>query len=127
MAGSEVKSIRAGKATLVDAFADVSNNEAWLHGMDVSGYGFAHGRNHEARRRRKLLLHRREIDRLVGKLRQKGYTLVPLSVYDKDGKIKIELGLGHGKQDWDRRQDVKKREAQREISRAMSNSLKKRY
>jgi SsrA-binding protein len=121
LAGSEVKSIRDGKVTLIDAFADVSNGEAWLHQMDVGVYSFAHARNHEPRRRRKLLLHRREIDRLSGKIREKGFTLVPLSLYEKEGRVKVELALVHGKQQYDRRQDVKKREAQREIDRAMSS------
>src|SRR3954471_4907978 len=121
LAGSEVKSIRDGKVTLVDAFADISNGEAWLHQMDVGVYAFAHARNHEPRRRRKLLLHRREIDRLAGKIREKGFTLVPLSLYEKDGRVKVELALVHGKQQYDRRQDVKKREAQREIDRGMSS------
>src|SRR3954463_4174171 len=121
LAGSEVKSIRDGKVTLVDAFGQVENGEAWLHQMDVGGYAFAHARNHEPRRRRKLLLHRREIDRLVGKIREKGYTLVPLSLYEKDGRVKVELALVHGKQQHDRREDVRKREAQREIDRAMAS------
>ncbi len=121
LAGSEVKSIRDGKVTLVDAFADVSNGEAWLHQMDVGVYAFAHARNHEPRRRRKLLLHRREIDRLIGKIREKGYTMVPLSLYEKDGRVKVELALVTGKQQYDRRQDVKKREAQREMDRAMAS------
>jgi len=120
LAGSEVKSIRDGKVTLVDAFAEISNGEAWLLQMDVGSYGFAHARNHEPRRRRKLLLHRREIDRLTGKVREKGYTLVPLSLYEKDGRVKVSLALAHGKQEFDRRQDTRKREAQREIDRAMS-------
>jgi SsrA-binding protein len=121
LAGSEVKSIRDGKVTLVDAFADISNGEAWLHQMDVGVYVFAHARNHEPRRKRKLLLHRREIDRLVGKIREKGFTLVPLSLYEKQGRVKVELALVHGKQQHDRRDDVRKREAQREIDRAMSS------
>jgi SsrA-binding protein len=121
LAGSEVKSIRDGKVTLVDAFADISNGEAWLHQMDVGVYAFAHARNHEPRRRRKLLLHRREIDRLVGKIREKGYTIVPLSLYEKQGRVKVELALVHGKQQHDRRDDVRKREAQREIDRAMAS------
>jgi SsrA-binding protein len=121
LAGSEVKSIRDGKVTLIDAFADVSNGEAWLHQMDVGVYPFAHGRNHEPRRRRKLLLHRREIDRLIGKIREKGYTMVPLSLYEKDGRVKVELALVTGKQQYDRRQDVKKREAQREMDRGMAS------
>lgn len=121
LAGSEVKSIRDGKVTLVDAFAQIENGEAWLHQMDVGVYAFAHARNHEPRRRRKLLLHRKEIDRLVGKIREKSYTLVPLSLYEKKGHVKVELALVHGKQQHDRRDDVRKREAQREIDRAMSS------
>jgi len=121
LAGSEVKSIRDGKVTLVDAFGDISNGEAWLHQMDVGVYAFAHARNHEPRRKRKLLLHRREIDRLIGKIREKGFTLVPLSLYEKQGRVKVELALVHGKQQHDRREDVRKREAQREIDRAMAS------
>ena len=121
LAGSEVKSIRAGKVTLVDAFADIDRGEAWLHQMDIGVYGFSHGRNHEPRRKRKLLLHRREIDRLVGKIREKSYTLVPLSLYEKKGRVKAEIALVHGKQSWDKREDSKKRESQREIDRAMAS------
>jgi SsrA-binding protein len=121
LAGSEVKSIRAGKVTLVDAFADVDRGEAWLHQMDIGVYTFAHGRNHDPRRKRKLLLHRSEIDRLVSKVREKGYTLVPLSLYEKKGMVKAELALVHGKQSWDKREDSKKRESQREIDRAMAS------
>jgi SsrA-binding protein len=121
LAGSEVKSIRDGKVTLIDAFADISNGEAWLHQMDVGVYPFAHGRNHEPRRKRKLLLHRNEIERLIGKVREKGYTMVPLQLYEKHGRVKVELALAHGKQEYDRRQDVRKREAQREIDRAMAS------
>jgi SsrA-binding protein len=121
LVGSEVKSLRDGKVNLTDAFADFSKGEAWLHQMDVSTYNWAHNRNHEARRRRKLLMHRRELDRLDGKLRQKGFTLVPLSIYEKGGRMKVELALVSGKQDWDRREDMKKRDATREIDRAMSS------
>jgi SsrA-binding protein len=121
LAGSEVKSIRAGKVTLVDAFADIDKGEAWLHQMEVGVYTFSHARNHEPRRKRKLLLHRREIDRLVGKIREKSYTLVPLSLYEKKGRVKAELALVHGKQSWDKREDAKKRESQREIDRAMAS------
>ena len=120
LAGSEVKSIRDGKVTLVDAFADIDKGEAWLHQMDVGVYAFAHQRNHDPRRRRKLLLNRREIDRLAGKIKEKGFTLVPLSLYEKQGRVKAELALVHGKQQWDKREDTKKRESQREIDRAMS-------
>ena len=120
LAGSEVKSIRDGKVTLVDAFAEIDKGEAWLHQMDVGVYAFAHQRNHDPRRRRKLLLHRKEIDRLAGKVREKGFTLVPLSLYEKQGRVKAELALVHGKQQWDKREDTKKRESQREMDRAMS-------
>ena len=121
LAGSEVKSIRDGKVTLVDAFADMDKGEAWLHQMDVGVYAFAHGRNHDPRRKRKLLLHRREFDRLAGTIREKGYTLVPLSLYEKKGRVKAELALVHGKQHWDKREDAKKRESIREIDRAMAS------
>jgi SsrA-binding protein len=120
LVGSEVKSIRDGTVTLIDAYASVEGGEAWLHQLEIGVYAFAHARNHEPRRRRKLLLHRREIDRLVAKVREKGYTLIPLSLYEKRGRVKVELALVHGKQEYDRREDVKKREAQREMDRAMS-------
>jgi SsrA-binding protein len=120
LAGSEVKSIRDGKVTLIDAFAELNQGEAWLHQMDIGVYPHAHARNHEPRRKRKLLLHRGEIDRLAGKVREKGYTLVPLSLYEKRGRVKVELGLAKGKQQHDRREDTRKREAQREIDRGMS-------
>ena len=120
LTGTEIKSIRAGKATLLDAFAQIDRGEVYLHQMDVGLYAFAHGRNHEPRRRRKLLLNRREIDRLVGKIREKGYTMVPLQLYEKRGMVKVELALVKGKQEHDRRQDVRKREDQRDIDRGMS-------
>ena len=99
--------IRAGKVTLVDAFAAIDRGEAWLHQMDIGVYTFAHQRNHDPRRKRKLLLHRREIERLSGKIREKGSTLVPLSLYEKKGRVKAELALVHGKQSWDKREDAK--------------------
>jgi SsrA-binding protein len=121
LVGSEVKSIRDGKVTLVDAFAEVDRGEAWLHQMEIGIYVQAHMRNHDPRRKRKLLLHRREIDRLAGKIREKGSTIVPLSLYEKKGRVKAELALVRGKQSWDKREDSKKRESQREIDRAMSS------
>jgi SsrA-binding protein len=121
LVGSEVKSIRDGKVTLVDAYAEVDRGEAWLHQMEIGVYSFAHVRNHDPRRKRKLLLHRREIDRLAGKIREKGSTLVPLSLYEKKGRVKAELALVHGKQSWDKREDSKKRESQREIDRGMAS------
>ena len=121
LVGSEVKSIRDGKVALVDAYAVIDKNEAWLCELEIGVYVFAHARNHDPRRRRKLLLHRTEIDRLADKVRGKGLTLVPLSLYEKDGRVKVELALVHGKQEFDRRDDVKKREAQREIDRGMAS------
>lgn len=122
LAGSEVKSIRDGKASLIDAYADVdTKGEAWLYQMDVGAYAWAHARNHEPRRKRKLLLHRREIDRLTGQISSKGMTIVPLSLYEKGGHIKIELALVRGKEAHDRRQDIKTRESRREIDRAMKS------
>ena len=119
LVGSEVKSIRDGRIVLTDAYATVENGEAWLHQLDIGVYAFAHARNHDPRRKRKLLLHKREIERLAMKVRDKGYTLIPLSLYEKEGRVKVELALVHGKQEWDRREDVKKREAQRDIDRGM--------
>jgi len=120
LVGSEVKSIRDGRVVLVDAYALIENGEAWLCELEIGVYVYAHARNHDPRRRRKLLLHRSEIDRLADKVRAKGLTLVPLSLYEKGGRVKVELALVHGKQEFDRRDDVKKREAQREIDRGMS-------
>ena len=114
-----MKSIRDGRIVLTDAYATVEGGEAWLHQLDIGVYAFAHARNHDPRRKRKLLLHKREIERLAMKVRDKGYTLIPLSLYEKQGRVKVELALVHGKQEWDRREDVKKREAQRDIDRGM--------
>ena len=121
LAGSEVKSIRDGKVTLLDAFAEIRTTARpgctrWTSASTPSPTPATTS----PRRKRKLLLHRAEIDRLIGKVREKGYTMVPLSLYEKDGRVKVELGLAHGKQQHDRRQDTRKREAQREIDRAMS-------
>jgi SsrA-binding protein len=121
LVGSEVKSIRDGKVAMVDAYGVIERNEAWLCELDIGVYAFAHARNHDPRRRRKLLLHRGEIDRLAGKVREKGLTLVPLSLYEKRGRVKVELALVHGKQEYDRREDVRKREDQRDIDRAMKS------
>ncbi len=120
LTGTEVKSLRDGKASLQEAYARVDRDEIWLVGMHVPEYSHGNRQNHEPTRTRKLLLHRKEIERLRGLLEQKGLTLVPLRLYWKDGRAKVELGLGRGKKDYDRRQDVAKREAQREIERAMS-------
>jgi SsrA-binding protein len=117
LTGTEVKSLRAGRASLVDAFGQVSGGEIFLHSMHIPEYAQGTWTNHEPRRTRKLLLNRAEIDRLVGKVRESGLTLVPLSVYFADGWAKVELGLARGKRSYDKRQDLAKRDADREIAR----------
>jgi SsrA-binding protein len=124
LTGTEVKSLRAGRVSLVDAFAQESGGELWLHGMHIAEYAMGTWTNHPPRRVRKLLLHRGEIDRLVGKLHETGLTLVPLSVYFADGWAKVELGLARGKKAYDKRQDLAKRDADREITRAMGRRVK---
>jgi SsrA-binding protein len=119
LTGTEVKSLRAGRASLVDAFGHVSNGEIFLHGMHIPEYAQGTWTNHEPRRVRKLLLNRLEISRLVGKLQETGLTLVPLSVYFSDGWAKVELGLAKGKKSYDKRQDLAKRDADREIQKAV--------
>ena len=117
LTGTEVKSLRAGRASLVDAFGQISGGEVFLHSMHIPEYAQGTWTNHEPRRTRKLLLKRHEIDRLVGKVRESGLTLVPLSVYFADGWAKVELGLARGKRAYDKRQDLAKRDADREIAR----------
>jgi len=118
LTGTEVKSLRAGHASLVDAFAQERGGELYLHGMHIPEYTQGTWTNHEPRRTRKLLLNRLEIDRLIGKLKETGLTIVPLSVYFSDGWAKVELGLAKGKKSYDKRQDLAKRDADREIQRA---------
>jgi SsrA-binding protein len=119
LTGTEVKSLRAGRASLVDAFAQERNGELYLHGMHIPEYTQGTWTNHEPRRTRKLLLNRLEIDRLLGKVRESGLTLVPLQLYFSDGWAKVELGLARGKRSYDKRQDLAKRDAQREIAKAV--------
>jgi SsrA-binding protein len=119
LTGTEVKSLRAGRASLVDAFGQVKDGEFYLYGMHIPEYGHGTWTNHEPRRARKLLLRREEIDRLIGKVQESGLTLVPLSIYFSDGWAKVEIGLARGKRSYDKRQDLAKRDAGREISRAL--------
>jgi SsrA-binding protein len=114
-----VKSLRAGRATLSDGFGQITDGEAWLHGVHIPQYTQGTWTNHEPRRTRKLLLHRREIDKLASSVQERGLTLVPLSLYFSDGKVKIELGLARGKRSYDKRQDLAKRDAAREVERAL--------
>jgi SsrA-binding protein len=117
--GTEVKSLRAGRASLVDAFGQEKEGELFLHGLHIPEYDRGTWTNHEPRRTRKLLLHRDELNRLLGKVREGGLTLVPLSMYFSDGWAKVELALARGKKSYDKRQDLAKRDADREITRAM--------
>ena len=116
--GSEVKSIRAGQMELKDSYGDIRRGEAYLVNAHIAPYDYAHEGGHEPDRMRKLLLHRREIDRLSGVLAEKGLTLVPLRVYFKDGKAKVELALAKGKRTVDKRRSLRDREHQREMERA---------
>ena len=117
--GTEVKSLRQGKANLGDAFAMVRDGETYLHNLHISPYDFGHRDNHDPDRMRKLLLHKKEIVRLFAKIREQGYTLIPLRLYFKDGKVKVELGLAKGKKLHDKREDLKKKEQKREVAQAM--------
>lgn len=116
--GPEVKSIRGGKVNLGDAYAQVENGELWLVQMHISPYEQANRENTDPLRRRKLLLHRRQIFRLRQTIEEKGLTLIPLSLYFKGGHLKVELGIAKGKRQHDRREDMAKRDAQREMDRA---------
>jgi SsrA-binding protein len=118
--GPEVKSLRAGRANLADAYATVRRGEAWLVHLHISPYAQAGRENSDPRRDRRLLLHRREIRRLSGKLAERGLTLVPLRLYWKDGRAKVELGLAKGKRRYDKREAIKRRESDREVARATS-------
>jgi len=121
--GTEVKAMREGRVNLRDSFARVDRNEVILHNCHISPYSHGNIMNHDPLRPRKLLLHRKEINKLMGRTQQKGLTLVPLRIYfSPKGKAKIELGLGKGKHEYDRREDIKDREARRDVERAMKGS-----
>lgn len=122
LVGPEVKSIRAGKVSLAEAFARIDGTEALLHGMHISPYGPASLWNVDPTRPRKLLLNRREIRRLIGATQQEGFTLVPLELYLKDGYVKVALALARGKKRFDKREDIRKRDAQREMQRAIKHT-----
>jgi SsrA-binding protein len=124
LVGTEVKSLREGHASLADAFATVDDGEVWLRNLHIPEYHHGSWTNHAPRRNRKLLLHRRQIDTLVGKLRDGNYTLVPLSLYFLSGKVKVEVALARGKQAHDKRQDMARRDAQREVVRELGRRVK---
>lgn len=117
--GTEVKSLRAGRASLVDGYATIRDGELWLMGVHIPEYSMGTWTNHEPRRPRKLLVHKRELRRIIEKSNEPGFTLVPLSLYFKDGKAKVEIALARGKKAYDKRQAIAKRDADREIRRAI--------
>ena len=119
LTGTEVKSVRNGRTNLRDGFVRIDGNEAWLENVHISPYEQANLMNHEPMRPRKLLLHRKQISSLIGKVRQKGYTLIPLRVYFSRNHAKVEVGLARGKKQFDKRQAIAERDAKREIARAM--------
>jgi SsrA-binding protein len=122
LTGTEVKSLRDGRATLGQAYADVRDGEAWLHGAEISTYDQGNSANHEPTRDRKLLLHRREIDRLYGQVREKGLTVVATKLYFKDGRVKVELALARGKDVRDKRRTIVDRDAKRQMDRALKDA-----
>jgi SsrA-binding protein len=120
LTGSEVKSLRQGRASLTEAYARIEGGEAWLESMHIPPYEQGEKRGYDPLRRRKLLLHKREIERLLGKQKEQGLALVPMRVYFTHGIAKLELGLGRGKREYEKRQSTLKRQAEREMERAMS-------
>jgi SsrA-binding protein len=118
--GTEVKSLREGRASLTDGFAMIIDGEVWLHGVHIPEYTEGSWTNHTPRRDRKLLMHRAEINKIAVKLKQGGVTLIPLSIYFKDGKVKVELALAHGKKSHDKRQSLLEKQDERETQRAIS-------
>ena len=119
LVGSEVKSIRAGGLSLDEAYGRIEKEEIWLFGLNIAEYTFSHALNHEPKRKRKLLMHRREMRKFAGQAFEKGLTLVPLKMYFKEGRAKVLLGICRGKQKHDKRESIKERDTKREISRAM--------
>ena len=119
LVGTEVKSLREGRVNLRDSYAEVRNGELYLLGVHISPYTQGNVWNHEPLRPRKLLLHAREIDRIAGKVNERGYTIVPTKLYFKDGRAKVEIGLARGKKLYDKRADMAQRDAQRDVERAL--------
>src|SRR3954451_5176232 len=124
LTGTEVKSLRLGRASLTDGFATIDDGEVFLRNVHIPEYEQGSWTNHEPRRTRKLLLHRAEIERLIGKTKESGLTLVPLSLYFSAGKVKVELALARGKRSYDKRQDLARRDADREVQRALGRRTK---
>ena len=119
LTGTEIKSVRAGAVSLGEGYVQVRNGELWLHDVHIAQYEPANVQNHEPRRRRKLLLHRREIDRLRSRAQEKGYTVIPTRLYLKDGRAKIEIALAKGKRQYDKRRAIAERDSKRQVERAV--------
>ena len=124
LTGTEVKSLRAGHASLIDGYAAVDGNEAWLENVHIPEYTEGTWNNHSNRRKRKLLLNRHEINKLIQKIKESGYTIVPLKLYFKDGRAKVEIAIARGKKDYDKRHALKEAQDKREADRAMSSKGK---
>ena len=125
LTGTEVKSLRQGRASLVDGFVQIDGHEAWLHNVHVPEYSQGTWTNHSARRKRKLLMHRAEIDKLESKSQETGHTIVPLVLYFKDGRAKVEIALAKGKKEYDKRQTLREKQDRRETDRAISAAKKR--
>ncbi|MEJ7774575.1 MAG: SsrA-binding protein SmpB [Nocardioidaceae bacterium] len=124
LVGTEVKSLRMGRASLVDGFVDIDGSEAWLHGVHIPEYTQGTWTNHSARRKRKLLLNRVEIDKIERRVNEKGLTVIPLSIYFLDGRAKVEIALAKGKKSWDKRHALAERQATRETEQAIGRRAK---
>lgn len=125
LTGTEVKSLREGRASLVDGFAQMRDGELWMYNVHIPEYNQGTWNNHAPRRLRKLLLHRSELQKLIGKTKESGLTIIPLELYFKDGKAKVEIGLARGKKDYDKRQTLLERTMKREAERAMSSARRR--
>ncbi len=123
LTGTEVKSLRAGRASLIDGFAMINNGELWLMGVHIPEYTEGTWTNHTPRRERKLLVHKQELTKLIGKMKDSGTTLIPLQLYFKDGRAKVEIAVARGKRAYDKREAIKEREADREVSRVVSRGM----
>ena len=126
LTGTEVKALRMGRASLTEAWVEIDRGEAWLQGAHIPEYLQGTWNNHAPRRKRKLLLHRAELDRLAGRVQAKGYTIVPLELYIVGGRAKVEIALARGKQDWDKRQSLREAQDRREAARAMADANRRR-
>jgi SsrA-binding protein len=124
LTGTEVKSLRAGRASLSDSFAEITDGEAWLHNAHIPEYSQGTWNNHSPRRKRKLLLNRHEIDKMAQRVNERGLTIVPLALYFKDGRAKIEIALAKGKKFYDKRQAIAKRDAERDATRQLGRRVK---